>query len=78
MKEFMQGHSTEQPSSNTLNVNSKTHTDINVNIFIGFSIITPIILLVGFITYKKYRAAVLRKQIAKLEKIWHLDIRKRA
>jgi cell division protein FtsL len=78
MKEFMQGHSTEQPSSNALNVNSKTHTDINVNILIGFSIITPIILLVGFITYKKYRAAVLRKQIAKLEKIWHLDIRKRA
>lgn len=66
----------DQPTSHSVNTHSKGSTDAYANNFIGFSIICfPIVLLLGIITYKKYRAAVFRKQIAILEKIWLMDVK---
>jgi hypothetical protein len=52
-------------------------TDESVNIFIGFSILILMVIYAGFNIYKKHRAAVLCQQIASLEKLWHLNIKKR-
>ncbi|AFZ27717.1 hypothetical protein Cylst_5721 [Cylindrospermum stagnale PCC 7417] len=73
----MPANFTTQPTANSLPVNSKSLTDTSVNIFIGFCLIMPIIIFLGFNTYKKYRAAVRRQEIATLEKQWLLDIKKK-
>lgn len=67
---------TNQPTSQSVNTHSKASTDAHTNNLIGFSIISfPIVLLLGIITYKKYRVAVFRRQVASLEKIWFLDVK---
>jgi hypothetical protein len=73
----MQSNSTTQATPNFQYVDSKIQTDASVNIFIGFSILIPMIVFVGFNFYKKHRAAVLSKQIALLEKLWLLNIKKK-
>ncbi|WP_392478168.1 hypothetical protein [Nostoc sp. C110] len=73
----MQSNSTTQPTSNSQYVDSRMQTDVSVNIFIGFSILITMIVFVGFNIYKKHRAAVLSKQIASLEKLWLLNIKKK-
>ncbi|WP_185607319.1 hypothetical protein [Nostoc sp. UCD121] len=73
----MQSNSTTQPISNSQYVDSRMQTDVYVNIFIGFSILIPMIIFVGFNIYKKHRAAVLSQQIASLEKLWLLNINKK-
>lgn len=62
--------------STTQSVNNHSgSTDTHTNNLIGLSIIGfPLFLLIGIITYKKYRAAVFRRQITTLEKIWLIDI----
>jgi|GEM_PF-2301328 hypothetical protein len=52
-------------------------TDASVNIFIGCSILIPMIVFAGFNIYKKHHAAVLCQQVASLEKLWHLNIKKK-
>jgi uncharacterized membrane protein YcfT len=74
----MQSNPTTQPNPNFQYVDSKMQTDASVNIFIGFSILITLIVFAGFNIYKKHRAAVLSKQIALLEKLWLLNINKRA
>ncbi|MBN3909347.1 MAG: hypothetical protein HWQ35_23150 [Nostoc sp. NMS1] len=73
----MQSNFTTQPTPNSQYVDSRMQTDVSVNILIGFSILIPMVVLVGFNIYKKQRAAVLRKQIASLEKLWLLNIKKK-
>ncbi len=73
----MQSNSTTQPTPNSQYVDSRMQTDVSVNIFIGFSILIPMIVFVGFNIYKKHRAAVLSQQIASLEKLWLLNIKKK-
>ncbi|NEU80088.1 hypothetical protein [Nostoc sp. UIC 10630] len=73
----MQSNSTTQPTSNSQYVDSRMQTDVSVNIFIGFSILITMIVFVGFNIYKKHRAAVLSQQIASLEKLWLLNIKKK-
>ncbi|MEH1968980.1 MAG: hypothetical protein V7K91_21160 [Nostoc sp.] len=73
----MRSHSTTQPTTNSQYVDSRMQTDASVNIFIGCSILIPMILFVGFNIYKKHRATVLRQQVASLEKLWHLNINKK-
>ncbi|QHG19259.1 hypothetical protein [Nostoc sp. ATCC 53789] len=73
----MQSNSTTQPTSNSQYVDSRIQNDVSVNIFIGFSILIPMIIFVGFNIYKKHRAAVLSQQIASLEKLWLLNIKKK-
>ncbi len=74
----MQLNFTTQRPTDSPNSPSQNQADVPVNILIGFSIIIPLILFASFKFYKKHRAAVLRQQIATLEKIWHLNIKKRA
>ncbi|MEH2309438.1 hypothetical protein [Nostoc sp.] len=73
----MQSNSTTQATSNSQYVDSRMQTDVSVNIFIGFSILILIVVFVGFNIYKKHRAAVLSQQIASLEKLWLLNIKKK-
>ncbi|WP_193194966.1 hypothetical protein [Nostoc sp. MG11] len=74
----MQSLSTNQLATNSSNLHSKSQAELSANVFIGSSIIIPLILFAGFKLYKKHRSVVLRQQIATLEKVWHLDIKKRA
>lgn len=74
----MKSLSTTQLTTNSLNVHSKSQADLPANVFIGSSLILPLIFLAGFKLYKKHRSIVLRQQIATLEKVWHLDVKKRA
>jgi H+/gluconate symporter-like permease len=73
----MRSHSTTQPTPNSQYVDSRMQTDVSVNIFIGCSIAILMIVFAGFNIYKKQRAAVLRQQVASLEKLWHLNIKKK-
>ena len=71
----MQQNSTTQTTNNSLNLRSHD-VDASVNNVMGALIIMfPIMLFVGVKAYKGYRVAVLRKQIATLEKLWHLDVK---
>jgi hypothetical protein len=73
----MQSNSTTQPTPNSQYVDSRMQTDVSINIFIGFSILIPMIVFVGFNIYKKHRTVVLSQQIASLEKLWLLNIKKK-
>ncbi len=73
----MRSHSTTQLTTSSQYVDSRMQTDESVNIFIGFSILILMVIYAGFNIYKKHRAAVLCQQIASLEKLWHLNIKKR-
>ncbi|MBN3875103.1 MULTISPECIES: hypothetical protein [unclassified Nostoc] len=72
----MQSNFTTQPTPNSQYIDSTIQTDSSVNIFIGYSILIPMIVFVGFNFYKKHRVAVFRRQVASLEKLWHLNIKK--
>ncbi|MBW4684822.1 MAG: hypothetical protein KME40_06895 [Komarekiella atlantica HA4396-MV6] len=74
----MQSLSTTQLATNSTNVHSKNQADLPANVFIGSSLLIPLIFFAGFKLYKKHRSVVLRQQIATLEKVWHLDVKKRA
>lgn len=74
----MQGYSTSQPMPNPPEANSTSQNTISINGAIALVIVfIPITLYLGFHTYKRYRAAVLRRQIANLEKLWLLDNKKK-
>lgn len=71
----MQQHSTTQTTNNSLDLRSyDTHASVN-NVMAALIIMFPIMLFVGVKAYKGYRIAVLRKQMAILEKLWHLDVK---
>jgi hypothetical protein len=76
MKIFMQSNSSTQANPNSQYIDFRMQTDSSVNIFIGYSILIPMIVFAGFNLYKKYRVAVFRRQVASLEKLWHLNIKK--
>lgn len=78
MEIFIQSNSSTQATPNSQYIDSRMQTDSSVNIFIGYSILIPMIVFVGFNFYKKHRAAVLCRQVTYLEKLWHLNIKKRA
>ncbi|WP_017316141.1 hypothetical protein [Mastigocladopsis repens] len=64
-----------QSTTHSVNNHSGGSTTYANNL-IGFSIISfPLFLVLGIITYKKYRAAVFRRRIATLEKLWLIDIK---
>jgi hypothetical protein len=73
----MPQHFSDQPtnfSSYSGNTNSKDFDASALN-FIGFSIIClPILIISSVFSYKKYRATVLRRQRAILEKIWLMKV----
>jgi|GEM_PF-1437709 len=72
----MQNYFHTQTANNSTSTNANSHGDIQTYTLIGFSVISfPILLLLGVIAYKKYRAAVLRQQIVTLEKIWLLSVK---
>ncbi|QKQ74263.1 hypothetical protein [Nostoc sp. TCL240-02] len=73
----MRSNSTTQVTPNFQYVDSTMQGDVSVNIFIGFSILILMSVFVGFNIYKKHRAAVLSQQIASLEKLWLLNIKKK-
>ncbi|MBE9038665.1 hypothetical protein [aff. Roholtiella sp. LEGE 12411] len=74
----MQLLSTTQLTTNSPDLHSKSQAELSANVFIGSSIIIPLILFAGFKLYNRHRSVVLRQQIATLERLWHLDIKKRA
>ena len=72
----MPHYSSSQPTTHSVNIHSKGSTDAHTNNLIGFSIISfPVVLLLGIITYKKYRVAVFRRQVANLEKLWLINVK---
>ncbi|MBW4645513.1 MAG: hypothetical protein KME23_21420 [Goleter apudmare HA4340-LM2] len=74
----MQEYSTTEPTSNQADVGSVSHNNISINGAIALIVVLiPITIFAGLKTYKKYRAATLRQQIASLEKLWHLDTKKK-
>ncbi|MBD2608663.1 hypothetical protein H6G81_30150 [Scytonema hofmannii FACHB-248] len=71
----MQQNSTTQTTNNNLDLRSHNlHNSVN-NVMGALIIMFPIMLFVGVKAYKGYRVAVLRKRIATLEKLWHLDVK---
>lgn len=71
----MQQNSTTQTTNNSVDLRSHdAHASVN-NVMGALIIMFPIMLLVGVKAYKGYRIALLRKQIATLEKLWHLDVK---
>ena len=76
METPMQNYFHTQPANNSTSTNANSHGDVQTYMSIGFSVISfPILLLLGVIAYKKYRTAVLRQQIVKLEKIWLINVK---
>ena len=74
LEALMQGYSTNQPTPDPSEVNFISQNTISINGAIALIIfVIPITLCLGFNTYKRYRAAVLRQQIATLEKLWLLE-----
>lgn len=76
MKIFMQSNFSTQATPNSQYIDSRMQTDSSVNILIGYSILISMIVFVGFNIYKKHRTAVFQRQVASLEKLWHLNIKK--
>jgi hypothetical protein len=71
----MQHNSTTQITTNSVNLRSHdAYASVN-NVMAALIIMFPIMLFVGVKAYKGYRIAVLRKQMAILEKLWHLDVK---
>ncbi len=71
----MQYYRSTQPANNSAHANDSL-ADTHTNTLISFDIISfPIVVLLVIITCKKYRAAVLRQQIATLEKIWLIKVK---
>jgi hypothetical protein len=65
-----------QSTTYSVNTHSKGSADTYTNNLVGLSILCfPLALLIGIITYKKYRTAIFRRRIATLEKIWLIDIK---
>ena len=76
MEEVMQKYSTTQTTTSTVNIQPQNQPKDSINNLVATSvIILPIMLLIGVKTYKTYRAAVLRKQMVMLEKLWHLNVK---
>ena len=72
----MQHYKTTQQASNSPNLASPSQADVYASSVLGFLVIMiPMLMFVGFNAYKKYRVAVLRQQIATLEKLWHLNVK---
>jgi uncharacterized membrane protein len=71
------------PPHNNPPVNRTVQVDVrnqqpavsSVNNMIGYFVISiPIILFFSIIGYKKYRQTVYRRQVAKLERLWQIDV----
>ncbi len=74
----MQEYSTSQPVPNPPQGSSTGRDVVSVNGAIALIVLLiPITFYIGINTYKKYRAVVFRQQIATLEKVWHLDNKKK-
>lgn len=73
----MQQHSTKATTSTVDTHSHQAQASVN-NLIGAFVIIFPIMLFVGVKAYKGYRAAVLRKQIATLEKLWELHLKNKS
>jgi hypothetical protein len=77
IKGFMLLQSTTQLAISPLNGNLKNQEKPNINSVLGISIILlPIALVLSINAYRKYRVATLRRQIAILERLWQVDIKK--
>ncbi|MEH2223658.1 hypothetical protein [Nostoc sp.] len=72
----MQSNFSTQATPNSQYIDSRMQADSSVNILIGYSILIPMIVFVGFNIYKKHRTAVFHRQVTSLEKLWHLNIKK--
>ncbi|MBF2066551.1 MAG: hypothetical protein IGS39_19340 [Calothrix sp. C42_A2020_038] len=71
----MRSHQTSQSVSSSAPVPGKNNADISAFHYVGYFIIAiPIITLLSIIGYKKYKIAVHRHRIAKLERLWHIHI----
>ncbi|MBW4560524.1 MAG: hypothetical protein KME32_05075 [Mojavia pulchra JT2-VF2] len=73
----MRSNTTNQIATNSATVGFTSQENTSFDTVIGLStIIISIILIISILGYKKYRIAVLHQEIASLEKLWHLDIKK--
>jgi hypothetical protein len=52
------------------------HTTLSNNVWMGSSVIVlPLLIVAGIVASRQYRAAALRRQIQKLEKLWELEFK---
>jgi hypothetical protein len=68
---------TNQPANHTVQVDAKNQQPVisNVNHIAGYFVISiPILLFFSIIGYKKYRKTVYRRRVAKLERLWRIDV----
>jgi hypothetical protein len=71
----MQGSSTPKEVNQTVQVNSATQSQVPSNHIASYFVIAiPILILLGILGHKKYRVTVRRRRIAKLERLWKIDI----
>ncbi|OUL23156.1 hypothetical protein [Nostoc sp. 106C] len=64
--------------NDSIHVEQTSKDSVYINTFIWFDIIIiHVVLFVAFNTYKKYRATALKRKVATLEKLWHLEINKK-
>jgi hypothetical protein len=68
---------TNQPANHTVQVDARNQQPgvSSINNIAGYFVISiPIILFVSIFGYKKYRKTVYRRRVAKLERLWHIDV----
>jgi hypothetical protein len=73
---FMQHYKSTQESNISPNQHSLSQADVYASSVLAFLVlIIPMLVFVGFNAYKKHRVAVLRQQIATLERLWQINIK---
>jgi hypothetical protein len=71
----MQQNLSTQTTTSSVDLSSDyAYASVN-NVMGALILMFPIMLFVGVKAYKGYRVAILRKKIATLEKLWHLDVK---
>jgi hypothetical protein len=71
----MRSHQISQSVSPSAPVHNKTQPEVSAYHYAGYFIVAiPIIVLLSIIGHKKYKITVHRNRIAKLERLWHINI----
>jgi hypothetical protein len=68
---------TNPPANHTTQLDARNQQPgvSNMNHIAGYFVISiPIILLFSILGYRKYKKTVYRRRVAKLERLWHVDV----
>lgn len=70
----MRSHEISQSVNPSAPVQGKSQSDSICNYAGYFVIALPVVILLSIIGYKKYKITAHRNRIAKLERLWHINI----